>query len=121
MLLPQAAAAVPRWLSLGLAGRGGRLPVRALLPLVPAPGPGLLGRVGAGAQRNQWRRRRQQRVLALAQKHSQEEPPAPLGKETEERPGEGRRCRKLDVGCRRPAGKASLENLTRHPKLFSRA
>lgn len=90
MLLPQAAAAGACRLPLGLAGRGGRLPVGALLPLVPAPGPGILGGAGAGAQRHQWRQ--QTRVLALAQKHSQEEPPAPLGKETEERPGKAQHC-----------------------------
>lgn len=102
MLLPQAAAAaVTQWLSLGLAGGGGRLPLGAGLPLVPAPGSGLLGGVGAGAQ---WHRQ-QQRVLALAQKHDQERPPATLGKEKEKRPGELRRCRKLDVAYQLPAVK----------------
>lgn len=94
MLLPQAApAAVARGLSLGLAGRCGRLPVRTLLPLVPAPGAGLLGGAGAGAQRCRRQRhqqqQQQQRVLAVAQEHGQEGARATPGKETEERPGGG--------------------------------
>lgn len=117
MLLPQAAAAaVARRLPLGLAGRAGRLPVGALLPLVPAAGPGLLGGAGAGAQRGRQLRlqQRQRRVLALAQEHGQEGPRATLGKETEERPGEGRRCRKFSFSGKSETGPEVVQPSSRN-------
>lgn len=63
LLLP-----VPWRLSLGSAGRGGRLPVGALLSLVPVFGQSLLGRGRAGARQSQ-----SQRVLGSVQGRLQEE------------------------------------------------
>lgn len=59
---------VPRRLSLGSPGRGGRLPVGAVLSLVPVLGQSLLGRGRAGARQSQ-----SQRVLGSLQGRLQEE------------------------------------------------
>lgn len=55
-------------LSLGSAGRGGRLPVGAVLSLVPVLGQSVLGRGRAGARQSQ-----SQRVLGSVQGRLQEE------------------------------------------------
>lgn len=65
-----------RGLSLGLSDRGGRLFIRHFLPLVPAPGQGILGGCGTGASGGP-----EGRLLAKIEEDISEELHAVLGKD----------------------------------------